>query len=339
LGHVKKLNGGKLMKIQGNETVQNTIMINVGQKDNSDKKSDKFSGTINFNTLNLADDKVEQKRKQARRIAMKLASDVFASDNKIDSDLEERRQKIASLEDENKEYTDNIVKLQDKKQELKEAYEVDDDSEEQKNLDLLEKARQAQNDPLKTQLTEEEQQKVSEIYKQGLTDYQKDVLSINDSIDINKDKIVENEKGIIEEYAIIRGVKLDRLKSHDMVDAQKQGDEIVAAANKEIIGMLMEDVKDTQDEKLEEQEEKAEERKEEKEEQEERIEAAKEEKEKYQKDDDMDNLYEVGMTLDDIRSQSDSALPDDIKKTLSQVVAELQLSAEDLKGLIVDNDV
>jgi hypothetical protein len=314
-------------------------MINIGQQDKSDKKSEKFTGTINFNTLNLAEDKVEQKRKQARRIAMKLTGDVFASDNKIDSEIEERRQKIAAMEDEKKEYTDNIISMRNKKQELKESYGVEDDSEEQKNLDLLEKARQAQNNPLKPQLTKEEQEKVSEIYKQGLTDYQKDVLSINEAIDTNKDKIVEKEKGIIEENEIIRGVKLDRLKNHDMADAQKQGDEIIAAANKEIIGMLMEDVKDTQDEKMEEQKEKAEERKEEKEEQEERIEAAKEEKEKYQKDDDLDDLYEVGMSLDDIRTQSDSNTSDDIKKTLNQVIGELQLSAEDLKGLIVDSDI
>lgn len=327
------------MKIQGNESTQNTIMINIGQQDKSDKKSEKFTGTINFNTLNLAEDKVEQKRKQARRIAMKLTGDVFASDNKIDSEIEERRQKIAAMEDEKKEYTDNIISMRNKKQELKESYGVEDDSEEQKNLDLLEKARQAQNNPLKPQLTKEEQEKVSEIYKQGLTDYQKDVLSINEAIDTNKDKIVEKEKGIIEENEIIRGVKLDRLKNHDMADAQKQGDEIIAAANKEIIGMLMEDVKDTQDEKMEEQKEKAEERKEEKEEQEERIEAAKEEKEKYQKDDDLDDLYEVGMSLDDIRTQSDSNTSDDIKKTLNQVIGELQLSAEDLKGLIVDSDI
>lgn len=139
-------------------------------------------------------------------------------------------------------------------------------------------------------------------------------------------------------YAVARGIKLERLKHHEMLDAQEQGEEIMEAAEKNVIGILTEEVKDKVDQDMKETKEKAEEKKEEEELQEERIEAAKERRE--EKDDriekDTKDLLELQQEQEEIcRQQENGNLPD-MKKSLELVVGELQLAAEDIKGLLVD---
>lgn len=141
--------------------------------------------------------------------------------------------------------------------------------------------------------------------------------------------------------AVARGMKLERLKHHDMLDAQEQGDEILEAAEKNVIGILTEEVKDKVDQEMEETKEEAEEKKEEKELLEEKIEAAKERRE--EKDDriekDTKDLVELQQEQEEIqKQQQDGNLPD-MKKSLELVVGELQLAAEDLKGLIVNEEL
>lgn len=139
-------------------------------------------------------------------------------------------------------------------------------------------------------------------------------------------------------FAVARGIKLERLKKHEMLDAQEQGEEILEAAEKNVIGILTEEVKDKVDQDMEETKEKAEEKKEEKELLEERIEAAKERRE--EKDDriekDTKDLLELQQEQEEIRKQQENGNLPDMKKSLELVVGELQLAAEDIKGLLVN---
>lgn len=136
-------------------------------------------------------------------------------------------------------------------------------------------------------------------------------------------------------------MKIERLKHHEMLDAQEQGDEILEAAEKNVIGILTEAVKDKVDQDMEETKEKAEDKKEEEELLEERIEAAKERRE--EKDDriakDTKDLVELQQEQEEIRRQQEDGNLPDMKKSLEQVVGELQLAAEDVKGLLVDEGV
>ncbi|MDE6744627.1 MAG: hypothetical protein K2J95_12165 [Lachnospiraceae bacterium] len=142
-------------------------------------------------------------------------------------------------------------------------------------------------------------------------------------------------------YAVARGMKLERLKHHDMLDAQEQGEEILEAAEKNVIGILTEEVKNKVDQDMEETKEKAEEKKEEEELLEERIEAAKERRE--EKDDriekDTKDLVELQQEQEEIRKQQENSNLPDMKKSLELVVGELQLAAEDVKGLLVDKEL
>ena len=132
------------------------------------------------------------------------------------------------------------------------------------------------------------------------------------------------------ENAIIRGVKLERLKSAPMVKAQNEADAILDAASKEVIGMIMEEAKDTMDEKSKEEQEKAEKLEERREEQEAFIEKQKEkrkETEELLENMPMEELVHMGQ------------LKDEIKQEIKNIVSEMKLVAEDIKGALVDESV
>lgn len=139
-------------------------------------------------------------------------------------------------------------------------------------------------------------------------------------------------------YAVARGMKIERLKHHEMLDAQEQGKEILEAAEKNVIGILTEEVKDKVDQDMEEKKEKAEDKKEEEELLEERIEAAKERREEADDriEKDTKDLVELQQEQQEIRRQQEDGNLPDMKKSLELVVGELQLAAADLKGLIVN---
>lgn len=327
------------MKIDENTNLLDKVQVHTGKTEHvkDKKKTRKQKDTIQASTLNLADDKIAKKRKQARAMVMSLLEDAFSGDKKIDEDIAERLKHIDSLAKENEEYSSTLNDIKEQKESLKEYYGVTDDSREQQDLELLRKEKNA---PFATiDMSEEEKQRLEQIHADGLTDYQKQVLELDAAEKEYKSKIAENQKTIIEENAVVRGIGIERLKAHEMVDAQKQGDQIMTAANKEIIGTLYEEVKDHQDEKLEEQKKAAEEKKQEEEELEKRLEAAKADKEKYTKDNnDMDKMYQLGNSLDSVRNKAAGSTLEDVKKSLNQIVGELKLTSEDLKGLVVDEN-
>lgn len=175
--------------------------------------------------------------------------------------------------------------------------------------------------------SDEEAAKKKDMLKKGLEELQ--------------ERKTKEEGEMLAAYAVVRGMKIERLKHHEMVDAQEQGDEILEAAEKNVIGILTEEVKDKVDQDMEDTKEKAEDKKEEEELLEERIEAAKERRE--EKDDriekDTKDLVELQQEQEEIqKQQQDGNLPD-MKKSLELVVGELQLAAEDLKGLIVNEEL
>lgn len=111
------------------------------------------------------------------------------------------------------------------------------------------------------------------------------------------------------------------------------------SANKDIIGMMIEDVKENIDDKFEENQEKAKKKEEEKEKLEEKIEAAKAESEKTKDNDNQDEMYKLNDTLNEIISKKQNSTIPDIKKSLEQIIGELKLTSEDLKGSVVDEDI
>ena len=226
---------------------------------------------------------------------------------------------------------------------LREGYQIDRDSQEYQELMLLEKRKDAEANP-KIKLTEEEKEQLKQIDERGLTEFQQRSMELYEPMNELKENLDEAKRGIIIEGATIRGIKEERLKHHPIVDAVKEKDAILDAANEEIYSMLVDEVKDHLDEEMEEEKEKAEEKAEEKKEKEEQIEEiqekieelerltnpekAEEEKKTSEQDSDMDRQIKNVLEMDAIRT--------DVKKEVENIADKMKLVVEDLKGLKVD---
>lgn len=308
----------------------------TGKSSKSGKNGDKLK-TIYAGDLNICkQDSIESKKKQAQKMAMNVIKNAFSGDKEIDNEVNERRQHIEDLKKENKEYGELLGDIAKEREALKEKYGVQEGSQEEKELELLRKG----NDMMQSlALSEDERQQLSDIRKRGLTDYQSEMLNLDSPAKEYIGKINDNNKMIIEDNAIVRGIRIERLKSHAMDDAADQADDIMETANKEIIGMLVDEAKDKIDADRAEQEEKAEEKKEEEQELEEKIEAAKARADKAEQksdDDDDDIIYKANELLDQIDMVSQAQKVEAAQKSLNQMVGELALTADDLKGVAVD---
>lgn len=148
-----------------------------------------------------------------------------------------------------------------------------------------------------------------------------------------KKEINSYRSDIRNEHAGIEGIKLARLKSHPMVDAEKESDKILETASKEAANMYLDEAKDHIDEKLEENAEKTEDMQEEKKETEE-AEAEKEAKQaeaegktEQQTDTQPDNAEEI---------QSSDTKQQVVQKQIKNIMDEQKLLEEDMKGIVVD---
>lgn len=321
--------------VSSQEMLKNSISAAENTKRNSanEKTCGKREGSlksINAAELNIAGcDKIEQEKEKARNMVMGLIKNAFGSDLKIDDEVNERTRHIEDLNKENMEYSKKLEDIENEGEALKEEYGITDESQEQKDLELLRKQRASfKNTGIR--LSDEEQERIAQINEDGKTDYQEAMLKLDSNASEIKSEMAENNKLIIEENSIIRGIAIERLKTHEMVDVQKQADKILEAANSGIKGIIMEEVKNNTDEESEVLKEEAEKKKAEQEELERRT------KKQDKRDGELEDLYDLNRTLENINTKEKETNLDDVKKSLNQVVNELKLTASDLSGLLVD---
>ncbi|MBO5056558.1 MAG: hypothetical protein J6C64_09455 [Lachnospiraceae bacterium] len=289
----------------------------------------KSGSTIFAGSLNKTLDPIAQKKKEARKQAMKIVSDTWAGDKKIDSDLEERRNKIAELRSEIGQARSAINDIEAEREKLREAYGVEADSQEEKDLKLLEKEIDAKIPGSNVSISKEEAEKIEELKAAGLTEYQKRSLEMKEETVYYENQVYEKEKEIEVENAVIRGTRLERLKKDPMVKAQAQAEDILEAASKEIIGMLADEAKEHIDEEMEEKKEAAKEKAEEEKELEEKLEKIKEKKKEREEltEDILEAAGEM-VQLDDVQSE--------VQQEIKDLVSKMKLLEEDIKGAAVD---
>lgn len=225
---------------------------------------------------------VQEKKEAALRKARKIVSDVFEADNKVALDMEKHRANIKTLKAESKEASAELRKINDQKAAWKEEYGITDDSQEQKDLELLEKRQDSQWPGSGIVLTPEEEKRLAEIDEKGLTEYQQRSLEVNEGAGMYRNIVESNKQQIGAENDAIYGLKqsiLAKPYEQGMGFAQDTAEDIRIAASKEAAYGMINEVKDKVDEDWKEAQEKAEERKEEKEEKEEKLEARKEQAE------------------------------------------------------------
>lgn len=330
----------RIEKDQASALLQAAEKQNTKNKDKSTEKAG--TGSLYAGDMNLPWDRIEERRKLAQNQAMKIIGDAVATDREMDDNLAEHRQLVNTLKDEISEAQDGLKEIEQRKAELQETYAVDPESEEQKDLELLQKRKMAYKPGSKVSLTKEEKQRLKEIDEAGLTEYQQRVLGCDEEADLYHETIEDNKKKIVEENAIVRGLKQARIsmKRQPIEEAQEKADAILDAADREILGMMVEDGMDHIEEEQEKEKEEAEKAEEKQEEKEEQIE------------DIQEKIEELRAQTEDIRestkpSETELEVPieemvdisqgkTDIEKEIKDLVNKMKLVEEDLKGAAVD---
>ncbi len=388
------------MQIRANENENQVIQVSSSARARAQERAgrngqEQKRNTIFMGDLNVKKDPITQRKQYAQQKALKMVGDAWDGDRKIDQNIQDIRDKLRQLEDEYVENLGYIAEGEAQKEQLRQQYNVAPDSQEQKDLELLQKKADYMRHPDEVTLTEEERarlkaidgrppetkeevellQRKADAEKFGLsvewteeeeallkemegvplTEYQERCLKID-----GYQKIYETRNDVIKDQIAayngsIRATRLERLKFREMEKAQKKAEEVMEAAGKEIIGMLMEEAKDHVDEEMEETKEEAEEKAEEEASQEEKIEERKEDTAELEQQ--IDEAHRENEASEELRreaeerSREDAVLLGDImeagmgtgslsdvKFDVKNMLHKMKLLEEDLKGSIVDEE-
>lgn len=276
--------------------------------------------------LNGQFDPVEQKKALAKKRAYKIVKDALAGELKMDADVQEYKDHAKRLQADMDKAQEEIRKINDGKEALRVDSGVEADSEEQKDLELLEKREAYERGDLSKALTKEEGERLKALDERGYTEYQKQALEMEKHKAPYEDTVNKAQNGIIADNAVIRGTRLVRLKKDRIRKAQNEKDDMLAAASREVMGMLVDEAKNHMDEKSEEIKEKAEEKKAEKEEQQEKLDAAKEKREEMEAPEPHET--EMMVKLDTQK--------EDYQREIEEMMRKMKLMTEDIKGIKVD---
>lgn len=196
---------------------------------------------------------------------------------------------------------------------------------------------------------QEQKEQLKEEYPDGGEDYDAYMKELNEMESHWKKEMQKGQSLVADSTSAIKAVKQEALKHHGMTDAVKAAEETMEAASKEMIGMLMNEAKDTVDEELEETVEKAEEAKEEKTEQEAELKEAQIEQEKKAKE--LEEELEKRRRARENRpappsAESHAALMQDLQNrqkeiidNTNQILEEQTLLPEEIKGIMVDLNI
>jgi hypothetical protein len=230
--------------INNNSTVKHTETAKQENKA-EDNKNKKATENINANELNIPGIQASSlKELLGKKNALKVRMDQFEKDSVMDDKLQghaDNRDKLLSEANINQ---DQVSRLNQLKEELKGTYAVDDDSEEQKDLELLEKKELG-----KEPLTKEDMDRLANMGP--LTDYQKAAIDYTKmAAEFQKRADSAREDAINENGAII-AIKLGLLKSSPMLDAKKEAEGILKKVDEEIQKAMVEELKNKVNENLE----------------------------------------------------------------------------------------
>lgn len=237
----------EVISMQGNNNV--TSAMNVDKNNSAENKTNSNSQKAGLNIkadgLKLAGD-TNSKLKQlfGQKTALKVVLDQFGRDMKVDDAIQGH---VDSQEDYLKEASlnqDQIQRLNALKKDLKESFAIEDDSQEQKDLELLEKEV---NTPEK--LTKEEKARIASMGE--LTQYQKaslDYTSMAAEFQSRADKAVNQ---YVNEIRTVDAIKLGLLKDNPMVDAKKEAEDILTKVDEEIQLAIIDEIKNKVNENLE----------------------------------------------------------------------------------------
>ncbi len=310
----------------------NTALMNGTEYEPGTVKSGNslFVGNIGRNAkgANALDPVFAQKKAFAQKQAMKLIRDAWDGSEKLTDSMAEMQdtqaQKIAELNEMNAE-NKNIA---EKKAALQEEYGVAADSEEQKDLELLQKYQDNIRGASFDEFSDEEIARLKELQNIPRTEYQKRVLALNDEKGRNSLKAERLQNEIAGLTRSIAETQKDQVISRDMIKATDSAGKIMDSAQEEIVGLIIKESMDKIDEDLEEV-------KEQKEERQERIDEAKENREEQEEI--LDAAAKADKIDQDVKIDTDDKTNiNEAQKEIQKILEEYNLINEDLKGINID---
>ena len=278
---------------------------------------------------------IEQKKQTARRQAMKLITDAWGRDELASQSIKDMEQQKADYVEQMQEAKEHEKTFEKSKKELQEQYGVADDSQEQKDLELLEKFQNYKNGSHDESFTKEDVDRLKELQNLPRTEYQEKALRLNQIAGSMKVTASNANDKLIELTDTIAKAKTDQAKSQDMLKAGSAADDILEASNKEIMGLLIQDGKEHIDKEQEEAQKKAEEQKEKRDEQQERIDEAKQERKEQEEL--IKGQAEADSAEQDLSLQRKTTNNvEAAQQNIRNILEDNNLLAEDLKGIKID---
>ena len=327
----------KLMNVNLNINTQQVtggLNVSIGSRE-ADAAATKMAKS--FSLAHKAQDPLVERKAHAFEKARKIVSDAFAGEQKIDAEMQELRDLSARLVKENKEKLDQISQNETEMDELVQMYGVTPDSQQQKDLEILMKKNDSYYDP-SVRLNSEEQKRYDEIMAQGPTEYQLRMMERHEENNRLEREMQENLLAIHANGSALRYIKGERLKTNPIGDAEDAADKVLEAESEVITSELVGEALDHMQEELAGKVEEAEKQAEQKAETKERIEKVQEKVEEQKQ-----QVEEFREENDEVQSTSESITPEDIvqiqeqiQAEIDQVLEELKLLAEDLKGNAID---
>ncbi|MBE5906500.1 MAG: hypothetical protein E7277_06875 [Lachnospiraceae bacterium] len=306
----------------------------VGDELQVDKKSKGVSDkkTMDGSMLQPKFDPIEEKRNAAKKKALQILGNAYAKEQKINDEQNGRRERILNLKGDMDEANKEIQALEARRAELRELYGVPEDSAEEKELRLIEKASMANRPGSDIRLTKEEWEKVFLMKSTDLTEYQQYSLELFGFEGKFRGEMEEASREIQIETKVIQATELERLKTHPILDAKNQAEEVLENASKEIVGMLIDETKEHIDEEMEEEKEKAKEKEEKEEELQKKLEASKEKKKEMEKfvEDILDGVKQTSTVTKEL---------DAAQQEVKDMMTKMKLIEEEIKGAAVDETV
>lgn len=195
--------------------------------------------------LNMNQDYIANKKALGHKQAIKTILDTFSRELDLDGGVDELKEKQDALRADTKECQDKLDSVHQMKEGLRKAYGITDDSAEQEDMDLFEKANNAPG-----ALTEEEKARLEEI--SPMADFYKEMSECNKMESFWTKRISNANQSIANINRTIDNVQLERLKTHAVLDARKEAEAIMENTSKEVSGLLLNEAVENTDKELEE---------------------------------------------------------------------------------------
>ena len=316
------------MNINLNTTFGNE---NIKSLNNNQGVLNSKNNVIDGKTLNLSGNILDEKKTQAKKDAMKLIHDAFEGDQKISNEFNDKKRHVEELIKDKGEADKIINDIENERKMLRDEYGLTENSQEEKELKLLEKDFRSELPGSDVSLSEEERKAVEEIKERGLTEYQSRSM---EKLDYAKNYIVKSYANTLEiqdENRSLGMMEREMLKNTSMIEAKKEAKKLEEEANEQVVTIAMDEAKDNIDSDIEEKKEEAERIKEKKEEIEERIDAFKKRR------DEMEEFSEKILEGAESMSRTSKSV-DEAQQEVKEMMSKMKMLDEDIKGIEVDDN-